>query len=78
VKPIELLGRVDENHRLTAEVPAEVRPGPVKVTVELPEDEDPDGASWSAAVAARWESDWSDPHEDIYSWEDGKPEHEPR
>jgi hypothetical protein len=78
MKTIEILGRVDENHRLTLEVPAEIRPGPVKVTVEWPEDEDPDGTAWSAAVGTRWTSDWTDPREDIYSLEDGKPTHEPR
>jgi hypothetical protein len=78
MKTVELVGRVDENHLLTVEVPAEVRPGPVRITVAWPEDEDPDDASWSAAVAARWEADWSDPREDIYSLDDGKPEHEAR
>jgi hypothetical protein len=78
MKTIELLARVDENHRLTIEVPAEVRPGTVKVTVAWPENEDPDDLSWSGAVAARWEADWLDPREDIYSLEDGKPEDESR
>ena len=74
MKTLELIARVDENHHLTLALPPDVRPGPVKVTVEWPEDEDLDGASWTAAIAARWESDWSDAGEDIYSSEDGKPE----
>jgi hypothetical protein len=77
MKTIELLARVDENHRLTIEVPPEVRPGTVKITLAWPE-EDPDDGSWQAAVAAIWEPDWSDPREDIYYLEDGKPECEPR
>ena len=39
-----------------------------------PEDED----DWAAAIAQIWAADWSDPREDIYTLEDGKPETEPR
>jgi hypothetical protein len=75
MKSIELIGRVDEQHRLCLEVPAQVPPGPVKVTLEVVEEEADD---WAAAVSQRWAADWSDPREDIYTLEDGKPEDEPR
>jgi len=71
---IELFGNVDDQHRLLVQVPDAVRPGPVKVLLEIPDDSD----DWAQGVAAIWAADWSDPREDIYTLEDGKPENEPR
>lgn len=73
MKTIEVEGRVDESHRLTADVPAAVRPGAVRVRITLPDDEEEAGARWAAAVAAAWAGDWSDPREDIYTFEHGQP-----
>jgi hypothetical protein len=74
MKTIELVGQVDEQHRLSVEVPADVPPGPVKVIVELPDvEEDEDERSWSRAIAQSWANDWNDPREDIYTMDDGKP-----
>jgi hypothetical protein len=77
MRTIELIGQVDENHRLSVEVPAAVRPDPVKVVVEIPTAEDEAAGEWAAAIARVWAADWSDPGEDIYTLEDGKPEDEP-
>lgn len=71
---IELTGHVDEQHRLTVELPEHVRPGPVKVIVELTaDDEEESSNAWAAAIARIWAADWSDPREDIYTLEDGEP-----
>jgi hypothetical protein len=72
MKRIELTGNVDEQHCLHVDVPAHVPPGPVKVTVELPDTgEDGDHGDWERSVARVWAADWSDPAEDIYTLEDG-------
>lgn len=74
MKTIEVKGRVDDSHRLTADVPANVRPGAVTVRIAVPdEDEDEIGVGWGAAVAAAWAHEWSDPREDIYTLEHGQP-----
>jgi hypothetical protein len=79
MKMIELIGHVDEQHRLSVDVPSSVPPGPVRVVLELPaEERDEDEGSWAGAVGQAWAAEWSDPREDIYTLEDGKPEDEPR
>ena len=77
MQPIELVGHVDEQHRLHVELPAEVQPGPVKVTVRSATAEDDEG-DWQALINHSWERDWNDPREDIYTLEDGEPSHGPR
>jgi hypothetical protein len=72
MRPIELIGYVDENHQLRVEVPPEIAPGPVKVIVAV-EEEDP--AEWGRAVLARWAEETNDPRDDIYTLEDGVPYH---
>jgi hypothetical protein len=74
---IEIIGHVDEQHQLHVELPLELKPGPVKVTVEPVTEEDED-ANWRALINQSWAKDWRDPHEDIYTLEDGKPSHESR
>ncbi len=77
MKSIDVDGRVDELHRLTADVPVTVRPGSVRVRIVLPDDEndgeDEAGAGWARAVAAAWADEWADPREDIYTVEHGQP-----
>jgi hypothetical protein len=70
MKTIEVVGHVDAQHRLSAEVPPDIPPGPVKVHVQV-EEEDP--AEWGRAVLARWAEESDDPREDIYTLEDGVP-----
>ena len=70
---IELIGKVDDQHMLSVSVPPEIKPGPVKVIVEVPTDEERD--DWAAAIGRLWEADWSDPREDIYTMDDGVPAH---
>ena len=68
---LELTGNIDERHLLSVSVPDDIRPGPVRVILEVPSDEEKD--DWAAAVARIWAADWSDPREDIYTMEDGVP-----
>ena len=77
MKPIELIGHVDEHHRLHVELPPEVQPGPVKITVQLATEEDEEG-DWHQLIDHSWAKEWSDPQEDIYTLEDGKPSHDSR
>lgn len=75
MKTIDVIGHVDENHRLSATVPAEVAPGPVRLALVLPEydAEDDAGSAWHLAIAREWASELTDPREDIYTLEDGEP-----
>jgi hypothetical protein len=76
MKTIELIGHVDEQRQLHVELPSDVKPGPVKITVQPVTAEDEEGA-WLALINQSWAQDWSDPREDIYTLEDGKPSHGP-
>jgi hypothetical protein len=77
MKPIELIGHIDEQLRLHIELPPGVRPGPVKVTLQPAGEEEEEG-DWRALINQSWAKEWSDPREDIYTLEDGKPSHESR
>jgi hypothetical protein len=77
MKAIELLGNVDDQHRLQAQVPEGVPAGPVRVLVYVPEEDDA-GAAWPHGLAAEWADDLSDPQQDIYTLEDGQPVNAPR
>ena len=76
---IKVIGSVDEQHRLIAEVPAHVPPGPIEVMLVVPSDrEDEISREWTEGVAREWAAEWSDPREDIYPEEDGEPVDGPR
>jgi hypothetical protein len=75
MKTIELVGHVDEQHQLHVTLPEDVQPGPVKVTLQTASENDEEG-DWRALINQSWAKDWSDPREDIYTLEDGKPSHE--
>src|SRR5260370_18500311 len=77
MKPIELVGHIDEQHRLHVELPTDVPPGPVKVTLQKVMAEEVEG-DWRALINQSWATDWSDPRETIYTLEDGMPSHESR
>jgi hypothetical protein len=72
MKAIELIGDIDDQHRLQANVPNDVPAGPVRLIVLLP-DEDDAGAAWQQGIARAWAGELSDPREDIYTLEDGQP-----
>jgi hypothetical protein len=77
MKTIELVGHVDEQHRLHVELPTDIQPGPVRITLQSQTGEEDEG-DWRALIIQSWAKDWSDPREDIYTLEDGKPSHESR
>jgi hypothetical protein len=77
MKAIELLGDIDEKHRLRADVPPELPAGPVRVIVLLP-DEDEAGAAWPQGVAREWSAELRDSRQDIYTLEDGQAVNAPR
>jgi hypothetical protein len=81
MKAIELIGDIDERHRLQAEVPEDLPPGPVRLIVLLP---DPDTArddeaetQWGAGLAREWSAELKDSRQDIYTLDDGQPVNSP-
>jgi hypothetical protein len=72
MKAIELIGDIDEQHRLHAQVPTEIPAGQVRLIVFLP-GEDEAGTFWANGVASEWSAELSDPREDIYTLDDGQP-----
>lgn len=75
MKAIELVGDIDDQHRLKAQVPEECPAGPVRLIVFLPE-EDGAGAAWMHGIAREWADELADSREDIYTLEDGQPVNE--
>ena len=77
MKALELIGDIDERHRLSATVPQDLPPGPVRLIVLLPE-EDEMGTHWSAGIPREWSADLADSRQDIYTMDDGLPVSAPR
>ena len=72
MKAIELIGDIDEQHRLRVQVPQELPAGPVRLIVLLPE-EDEAGAAWAHGFTREWADELRDPRQDVYTLEDGQP-----
>jgi hypothetical protein len=72
MKAIELIGDIDEQHRLRAHVPEEFPAGPVRLIVLLPE-EDEAGAAWPHGIAREWADELRDTRQDLYALADGQP-----
>jgi hypothetical protein len=77
MKAIELIGDIDAQHRLQAQVPEELPAGPVRLIVLLPEEDD-GGAAWAHGISKEWADELQDPRQDIYTLEDGQPMNAPR
>jgi hypothetical protein len=71
MKAIELIGEVDDQHGLRADVPSNVPPGRVRLIVLLPE-VDEGGDVWTHGTGKEWSVELSDIREDIYTLEDGE------
>jgi hypothetical protein len=69
---ISVQGEIDDQHRLSAVVPASIPPGPVTVWLNTAQ-EDEAGEHWSAGVSQQWCDDLSDTRQDIYTLADGEP-----
>jgi hypothetical protein len=72
MKAVELIGDIDDQHRLRAQVPDEFPAGPVRLIVLLPE-EDEGGSAWAHGVAKEWAGDLQDSRQDLYTMDDGQP-----
>ena len=71
---VKLSGTVDENCRLSAQVPIFISPGPVTVLVlPVSQDDEAEAQFWTAGVAQEWADELSDPDQDIYTLADGEP-----
>ena len=77
MKAIELIGDIDEQHRLRAEAPAELPAGPVRLIVLWP-DEDEAGIAWPQGLLREWADELKDSRQDIYTLEDGQAVNAPR
>ena len=76
METVEVTGQVDEQHRLSAEVPHSIPPGPVAILIVPTSQEDDAGAAWMTGVAREWADELSDARQDIYTVDDGEPVHE--
>jgi hypothetical protein len=76
MKTIELIGDIDEQHRLHAQVPTELPVGQIRLILLPGEDEA--GGIWAHGIAAEWSAELEDPREDIYTLDDGQPVNAPR
>ena len=72
MKAIELIGDIDDQHRLQARVPEEFPAGPVRLIVLRP-DEDDAGGAWAHGISREWEDELHDARQDIYTLDDGQP-----
>jgi hypothetical protein len=77
MKAIELSGDIDEQHHLRAQVPEGLPPGPVRLLLLVPEEDDA-GAGWARGISAAWMDELADTSQDIYSLSDGQPVNAPR
>lgn len=76
MKAIELIGDIDDQHRLHAQVPKDLPSGQVRLILLPGEDEA--GGIWARGIAAEWSAELQDPREDIYTLDDGQPVNAPR
>ena len=73
MKGVKVIGRIDEQHRLLADVPPEIPPGPVTVVIEREVERDEVGEAWAEAISQDWADELNDPRQDIYTLDDGEP-----
>ena len=72
MRAVEVTGQIDAHHQIQAQVPADLRQGPVRLIVLIP-DEDEAGAAWMQGIAREWTEELSNAQEDIYTLDDGQP-----
>ena len=76
MKAIELIGDIDDQHQLHAQVPKELPAGQVRLILLPGEDEA--GAIWAHGIATEWSAELQDSREEIYTLDDGQPVNAPR
>ena len=77
MKTVEVIGEIDDQHRLSAQVPQGFPIGSVRVIVLAPE-EDAAGSAWTKGICAEWSEELGDSRQDIYNLEDGEAVDAPR
>lgn len=70
---IKVIAEVDEQHRLSARVPENIRPGRVTILIMPASDEDEAGDAWMEGIGHEWEDELADIRQDIYTLADGEP-----
>jgi hypothetical protein len=72
---LRLRGHIDDQHKLVAQAPSSVPPGPVEVELILPDAAagEVDATAWAEGVAREWAEDLADVRQDIYTPDDGEP-----
>lgn len=70
---LRVTGHVDKQHRLSAEVPESIPPGPVTVLIVPASQEDEAGDAWMAGILQEWRDELNDSRQDIYTLADGEP-----
>ena len=70
---VSITGRVDEQHVLSAQVPASIPPGPVTILIVPPTPRNDGDDDWMASVAHEWADELNDARQDIYTLADGEP-----
>lgn len=77
MKTIEVIGRVDDQHRLSADVPSTVAPGLIRIALVLPalndQHLDDTDQEWTTGIANEWNDELADIRQDIYTLTDGEP-----
>jgi hypothetical protein len=77
MKAIEIVGDIDDQQRLHAQMPEGLPAGRVRLIVLLPE-EDEAGTAWARGVASEWADVLADSGQDIYTLDDGQAVNAPR
>jgi hypothetical protein len=75
MKTLKIMGQVDDEGRLHAEVPPGVAPGSVQLLLLIPDDEDDEddfSDVWMRGIAREWSAELADPREDVYTLGDGE------
>lgn len=73
MRTLIITGHVDDQHRLTADVPDSIPPGPVTVRITPVSNEDDAGVAWMTGITREWAEELNDSREDIYNLTDGEP-----
>ena len=70
---IRIDGIIDNEHRLLADVPGCIPPGPVTVWIApASRDEDDAGGAWANGIANEWADELNDTRQDFYTLADGE------
>ena len=72
MRAIELVGDIDDQHRLHAQVPKDLPAGQVCLIVLLPEEQEAGGV-WAHGIGKEWVDELREVRQDVYTSDDGHP-----